>query len=144
MNFCLLVMRAPLGSNARLDGLLLKDGNGKSGIAMEVGRHRLSGERAAAEAMRAGPIIGGMTEQGTARPETRTTGNKRHFWNWLLAVPLLLLAYPGMYARSTPELFGFPFFYWYQFAVVIATALLTGAVYWLTRGGANAGDEGGG
>jgi hypothetical protein len=30
-------------------------------------------------------------------------------------------------------LFGFPFFYWYQFAVVIATALLTGLVYWLGR-----------
>jgi hypothetical protein len=55
------------------------------------------------------------------------------YWNWLLASPLVLLVYPGLYARSTPELFGFPFFYWYQFAVVIATALLTGVVYWLTR-----------
>ena len=75
-------------------------------------------------------------ERGTARPETRT-GGKRRYWAWLLAAPLVLLVYPGMYARSTPELFGFPFFYWYQFAVVIATALLTGAVYWLT-GGADA------
>jgi putative solute:sodium symporter small subunit len=48
-------------------------------------------------------------------------------------VPLVLLAYPGLYTRMTPELFGFPFFYWYQFAVAIATALLTGIVYWLTR-----------
>lgn len=70
----------------------------------------------------AGPIIGGMSD----RP-------RRRYWNWLLAIPLLLLVYPGMYARSTPEVFGFPFFYWYQFAVVIATALLTGAVYLLTR-----------
>jgi hypothetical protein len=105
---------------------------------------RLSGERAVLEGKRAGPIIGGMAEQGTGRPETSTTGSKRRYWAWLLVVPLLLLVYPGFYARSTPELFGFPFFYWYQFAVVIATALLTGAVYWLTRGGANAGDEGGG
>jgi hypothetical protein len=56
-------------------------------------------------------------------------------------MPLVLLVYPGMYARSTPELLGFPFFYWYQFAVVIATALLTGVVYWLTR---NRTDEGSG
>jgi hypothetical protein len=56
----------------------------------------------------------------------------------------VLQVYPGKYARSTPALFGFPFFYWYQFAVVIATALLTGAVYWLTRGGADAGNEHGG
>jgi hypothetical protein len=61
------------------------------------------------------------------------TGSRRRHWNWLLLVPLLLLVYPGLYARSAPELFGFPFFYWYQFVVVIATAVLTGAVYWLTR-----------
>jgi Protein of unknown function (DUF3311) len=60
-------------------------------------------------------------------------GRRRH-WNWLLVIPLLLLVYPGVYARAKPALFGFPFFYWYQFVVVIATALLTGAVYWLTRG----------
>jgi hypothetical protein len=68
-----------------------------------------------------------MAEQGGVRP------NRRHYWNWLLALPLLLLVYPGFYARSTPELFGFPFFYWYQFAAVIATALLTGVVYLITR-----------
>jgi uncharacterized protein DUF3311 len=92
-------------------------------------------------ARRGGPIIGGMVEQGSARPETGKTRGKRRYWNWLLAAPLLLLVYPGLYARSTPELFGFPLFYWYQFAVVIATALLTGVVYWLTRSGA---DERGG
>jgi hypothetical protein len=74
-----------------------------------------------------------MMVQGTARPEIRKTAGKRRYWAWLLVVPLVLLVYPGLYARMTPELFGFPFFYWYQFAVVIATALLTGAVYWLTR-----------
>jgi hypothetical protein len=81
-----------------------------------------------------------MAEQRT-RVETGKARGKRRYWAWLLAVPLVLLVYPGMYARMTPELFGFPFFYWYQFAVVIATALLTGAVYWLTRGEAEAGNE---
>jgi hypothetical protein len=74
-----------------------------------------------------------MVEQAKARPEMDKTTSRRRYWNWLLAAPLVLLVYPGFYARTTPELFGFPFFYWYQFAVVIATALLTGAVYWLTR-----------
>lgn len=77
------------------------------------------------------PIIGGMAEQG------RVCRNRRHHWNWLLAMPLVLLVHPGLYARMTPELFGFPFFYWYQFAAAIATALLTGVVYWLTRGPEN-------
>jgi hypothetical protein len=29
----------------------------------------------------------------------------------------------------TPEFFGLPFFYWYQFAWVPITALITGIVY---------------
>src|SRR5579859_2207886 len=66
---------------------------------------------------------------------------RRGGWNWLLLVPLALLVYPGLYARTTPVLFGFPFFYWYQFAVVVLTALLTGVVYWATRG--RAGEDGG-
>ncbi len=67
-----------------------------------------------------------MDEQGSTR-------RKRSRWNWLLAVPLVLLIYPGLYARTSPVLLGFPFFYWYQFAVVMMTALLTGIVYWKTR-----------
>ena len=59
--------------------------------------------------------------------------SRRRHWNWLLLIPLLLLVFPGIYVRSAPQLLGFPFFYWYQFAVVIATALLTGVVYLLTR-----------
>lgn len=66
-------------------------------------------------------------------PDTAKTGGRRRHWNWLLLAPLLLLVYPGLYARSMPELFGLPFFYWYQLAVVIVTAVLTGAVYLLTR-----------
>ena len=73
-----------------------------------------------------------MAEQGSVR-------SKRRHWNWLLLVPLALLIYPGLYARATPAFFGFPFFYWYQFAVVIATALLTGLVYWLARDAAGPG-----
>ena len=74
-----------------------------------------------------------MMEQNPARSKIGNAVGKRRYWAWLLVVPLVLLVYPGLYARMTPELFGFPFFYWYQFAVVIATALLTGAVYWLGR-----------
>jgi hypothetical protein len=77
-------------------------------------------------------IIGGMAAQQSIPNAAKTASRRRH-WNWLLLVPLLLLVYPGLYSRSAPELFGFPFFYWYQFAVVIATAVLTGAVYLLTR-----------
>jgi Protein of unknown function (DUF3311) len=51
------------------------------------------------------------------------------WWYVLLALPFLGLLYPPLYAKHSPELFGFPFFYWYQFAWVPIAALLTWTVY---------------
>jgi hypothetical protein len=49
---------------------------------------------------------------------------------WLmLSVPYLALCFPQIYARATPALFGFPFFYWYQFLWVILTSIILGVVY---------------
>jgi Protein of unknown function (DUF3311) len=47
----------------------------------------------------------------------------------LLALPYLGLCFPQVYAHSAPELWGFPFFYWYQFAWVVFTSALLGIVY---------------
>jgi hypothetical protein len=47
----------------------------------------------------------------------------------LLALPYLGLCFPQVYARSAPSLWGFPFFYWYQFAWVILTSALLALVY---------------
>ncbi|HEX6494682.1 MAG TPA: DUF3311 domain-containing protein [Acidobacteriaceae bacterium] len=84
-------------------------------------------------------MAGRGSVSGSIRAGAGKIRSRRGYWNWLLATPLLLLVYPGIYARTAPELLGFPFFYWYQFAVAIATALLTGLVYRLTR---NRADEG--
>jgi Protein of unknown function (DUF3311) len=54
-------------------------------------------------------------------------------WYLLLGLPFLGLLYPPLYATEGPELFGFPFFYWYQFAWVPVTAALTYFVYRKTR-----------
>ena len=51
----------------------------------------------------------------------------------LLVLPFIGLLYPPLYAKHDPTLFGFPFFYWYQFAWVLVTALLTAIVYRATR-----------
>ena len=59
--------------------------------------------------------------------------SKRAAWNWLLIIPALALAFPGLYARPEPELFGFPFFYWYQIAWILLSALLTAIVYFATE-----------
>ena len=54
-------------------------------------------------------------------------------WLLLLALPYLALCFPSLYARATPTLLGFPFFYWYQFAWVILTSCLLGLVYLVLR-----------
>ena len=53
-------------------------------------------------------------------------------WYWLLILPAIGLLFPGFYARATPALFGFPFFYWYQLLWVLIAAAITGMVYLLT------------
>jgi Protein of unknown function (DUF3311) len=54
-------------------------------------------------------------------------------WYALLVLPFLGLLYPPLYATEDPELFGFPFFYWYQLVWVPLTAGLTYFVYRKTR-----------
>jgi Protein of unknown function (DUF3311) len=56
-------------------------------------------------------------------------------WQVLLILPFLGLLYPPLYATDSPELFGFPFFYWYQLAWVPIAALLTYFVYRKRRSG---------
>jgi Na+/melibiose symporter-like transporter len=57
----------------------------------------------------------------------------RRWWYALLALPLLGLLYPPLYATRDPEIAGIPFFYAYQFAWVIVAAVLTLVVYLKTR-----------
>jgi hypothetical protein len=60
-------------------------------------------------------------------------GRPTRWWYGLLALPVLALIYPPLYARDDPQIAGIPFFYWYQFAWVIIAALLTLGVYLMTR-----------
>jgi uncharacterized membrane protein len=65
----------------------------------------------------------------------QTTAKRRNRWliGALLALPYLGLCVPQIYARATPTLLGFPFFYWYQCAWVVITSGLLGIVYHLTK-----------
>jgi hypothetical protein len=64
---------------------------------------------------------------------TVRTRKPRALWNWLLILPALGLAFPGLYAHAEPALLGFPFFYWYQFAWVLGSAVITSVVYFKTK-----------
>jgi Protein of unknown function (DUF3311) len=66
----------------------------------------------------------------TSTTQTPTAPKKRMSpWTLLLILPYLGLCFPQFYARATPVLWGFPFFYWYQFAWVILASLIMGLVY---------------
>lgn len=76
-------------------------------------------------------------EEMTPDPQTAVPSAKlpparrkpRQAWLLLLLLPYLGLCFPTLYARATPALLGFPFFYWYQFAWVVATSCLLGLAY---------------
>ena len=48
---------------------------------------------------------------------------------FLLALPFIGLLWVPFYNQETPTLFGFPFFYWYQFLWVPITSLLIWIVF---------------
>ena len=50
----------------------------------------------------------------------------------LLMIPIVALLWVPSYAREDPELFGFPFFFWYQFLWVFLCSALTWVAYKLT------------
>ncbi len=57
---------------------------------------------------------------------------KRPYYG-LLIVPFVATLVPPFYARRGPELFGFPFFYWYQLLWIVLSALIVWFVYVMTR-----------
>ena len=57
------------------------------------------------------------------------TRSDRSAVNWLLLVPVLLVIWPPLFNRNDPELFGIPFFYWYQLAVIPIGVTCTALVY---------------
>jgi len=61
------------------------------------------------------------------------TVTRKRWWLLLLVLPYIALLFPQIYARSTPVLLGFPFFYWYQFVWVILTSTIMGIVYFALK-----------
>jgi hypothetical protein len=51
----------------------------------------------------------------------------------LLLIPCAALAAVPLYSRETPELWGWPFFYWYQVLWVFITPVLTYTAYLLIQ-----------
>jgi hypothetical protein len=78
-----------------------------------------------------------MSDQRSVRERGGPPGARETRWTWLLVIPLLGTLIPPIYNTQDPELFGVPFFYWYQLAVIPIGVICTTIVYRATtrRGG---------
>jgi hypothetical protein len=61
------------------------------------------------------------------------SGDRNHSWYWLFLIPFVFTMLPWIYNTDSPELFGMPFFYWYQMAWVPVTVVITVFVYLKTK-----------
>lgn len=69
---------------------------------------------------------------------TQPTRRPRRTGTWivitiLLAASLVATLWVPSYARATPAIGGFPFFYWYQLLWVPIVAILSAAAYFLSK-----------
>ncbi|MGE5624539.1 MAG: DUF3311 domain-containing protein [Bacillota bacterium] len=59
-------------------------------------------------------------------PPSRT---KRLLWHVILFVPFFVAIAVPLYNRIEPSLWGIPFFYWFQFVLIVIAAAVTGLAY---------------
>ena len=66
--------------------------------------------------------MNGNTDSNSRKPLSR-------WWRWLLVLPFIALMWVPFYNSVEPTLWGFPFFYWYQFLWLLITAVLISFLY---------------
>jgi hypothetical protein len=79
----------------------------------------------------------GQPSPGGRAPRPTAKRPVRRIWYLLLVLPFVATLVPPFYARIGPKAGPWPFFYWWQFAWIVITALILAVVYRLTtrRGG---------
>jgi hypothetical protein len=54
---------------------------------------------------------------------------KRTVWYVILFVPFFTAICVPLFNRMEPSFYGIPFFYWFQFVLIIVAAIVTGLAY---------------
>ena len=54
---------------------------------------------------------------------------RRRVWYVILFVPFFTAIAVPLFNRIEPSFYGIPFFYWFQFALIIVAAIVTGLAY---------------
>ena len=70
-----------------------------------------------------------MSHQRFTRESGGPPGPRETRWTWMLLLPLLGTLIPWIYNTRDPDLFGVPFFYWYQMVWIPVSVLVTVIVY---------------
>jgi uncharacterized protein DUF3311 len=73
------------------------------------------------------------TPPPSGRTNDRSERNDRSYWNWLLAVAVIVPLLTFLYNRTEPRLAGIPFFYWMQLAFIALGVIAAGLVYTMTK-----------
>lgn len=73
-----------------------------------------------------------MSQETPVRSRRPSTG----LWVLILVLlipPVVLPLWVPLYDKTDPTLWGFPFFFWFQFALILVSAVMTVIVYLLSR-----------
>jgi hypothetical protein len=60
---------------------------------------------------------------------TKISRTKRVVWYVILFIPFFVAIAVPLYNRIEPSVFGIPFFYWFQFVLIIVAAVVTALAY---------------
>ena len=58
---------------------------------------------------------------------------KRTVWYVLLFIPFFVAIWVPLFNRAEPSFYGIPFFYWFQFALILLSAVLTIVAFLLSQ-----------
>jgi hypothetical protein len=74
-----------------------------------------------------------VADETTEAAPARAPRHDRSPWNWLLLVPIVVPLLTPLYNFDSPRLWGFPAFYWLQFAFILLGVVTTSVVYRMTK-----------
>jgi hypothetical protein len=73
-----------------------------------------------------------MSQQSPVRSRRPSTG----LWVVIIVLlipPVVLPLWVPLYDKTDPELWGFPFFYWFQFVLILFSAVMTISAFLLSQ-----------
>jgi len=79
----------------------------------------------------------------TDRRRPRPSTSDRVIAGVLVLIPIVALMWVPSYAKPTPRLWGFPFFYWYQLLWLFISAACTTVAYLVVTRAARSRNDGG-